>query len=162
MAHFDATNVDEHLDVLRSTPLRLADLVETHERAVLQRRPFEGKWTPGEILGHLVDHEIVTASRIRSIRLSGVARLDSYPQEVWVTGQKHAAADPSTFARRFAQLRELNLEQYETLAEADWGRLVPRSDDEGDDSLLQLVRRHADHDLHQLEQLDRYVQAAVG
>lgn len=162
MSELKSVKLQEHLKVLRSTSARLQELVEPHEVAVLQRRPFAGKWTPCEILGHFVDHEIVTASRIRTTRLSGMAWLDRYPQEAWVAGQNHASGDPPTFARRFAQLRDLNLEQYDVLSDADWTRSVPRRDEEGEYSLLQLVRRHAEHDLHHLAQFKRYVKGATG
>ena len=159
MAETESSEVREHLRVLQATPGQLADLVNAHDDAALRARPFAGKWTPCEILGHLVDHEIVTASRIRTSRLSGRAWLDSYPQEDWVNGQRHSLADPVLFVRSFTFLRQLNLTQYESLTEREWVGEVERSDGQGRYSLAILVKRHADHDLHHLDQVSRYLEA---
>jgi len=45
------------LHVIEQTSFTLADVVRTHSPAVLRARPFAGKWTPNEIIGHLVDGE---------------------------------------------------------------------------------------------------------
>jgi hypothetical protein len=38
-----------------------------HSAEVLRARPFEGKWTPNEIIGHLTDSEWVYGYRLRLI-----------------------------------------------------------------------------------------------
>ena len=43
------------LAVLGETADILAGFVADHEPPVMQTRPFDGKWTPNEIIGHLVD-----------------------------------------------------------------------------------------------------------
>jgi hypothetical protein len=45
------------LEVLAQTAPRLAEAVRTHSATVLRTRPFEGKWTPNEVIGHLADSE---------------------------------------------------------------------------------------------------------
>jgi DinB superfamily len=54
-------------EVLAQTASTLADIVSTHSATVLRTRPFEGKWTPNEIIGHLVDGEWVYGYRLRLI-----------------------------------------------------------------------------------------------
>ena len=55
------------LEVLAQTASTLADLVRKHPATVLRTRPFENKWTPNEIIGHLVDSEWVYGFRLRLI-----------------------------------------------------------------------------------------------
>ena len=55
------------LEVLAQTASTLADTVRKHSAAVLRTRPFEGKWTPNEVIGHLVDGEWVGGYRLRLI-----------------------------------------------------------------------------------------------
>ena len=162
MVDSDTSDVLEHLRVLRATPGELGDLVNVHDDATLRVRPFADKWTPCEILGHFFDHEIVTACRIRTTRLSDEAWLGRYQQDDWVERQGHAQGDPAFFVRSFTFLRRLNLLQYESLTGIDWDCEVERSDGQGRYTPTMLIKRHADHDLHHLDQLRRYLEAARG
>ena len=69
------------LEVLAQTAPALGEIVRTHSAKVLRSRPFEGKWTPNEIIGHLVDGEWTYGYRLasdsfrrRSRRFSGHSR----------------------------------------------------------------------------------------
>ena len=147
--------------VLKQTPSKLMAIVERHSAETLRQRPFEGKWTPNEILGHLVDHEIVSMCRIRTTRMDEVPWLERYDQERWVVAQGHNERDPHEFARRFAELRALNLEQYESLSPDELAR--PKLGSDGSEVTLEhLLRIHAGHDLSHLDQIARYVQAVTG
>ncbi len=149
------------IGVLRSTARRLEDITTAHSAEVLRQRPFAGKWTPNEILGHLVDHEIVSMCRIRTMRFDDVPWLSRYDQERWVQMQGHNDRDPNEFVRRFSELRKLNLEQYESLSPDELARGKPRGD--GDEmALAELMRMHASHDLSHLDQIDRYLESLVG
>ena len=53
------------MEVLSETPARLADIVSHTHADVLKTRPFPGKWTPNEIIGHLSDAEWVFGMRLR-------------------------------------------------------------------------------------------------
>ncbi len=55
------------LEVLAQTASTLADIVGKHSATILRTRPFEGKWTPNEIIGHLTDSEWVDGYRLRLI-----------------------------------------------------------------------------------------------
>ena len=144
--------------VLKQTPTELEAIVQRHTLEVLRQRPFKGKWTPNEILGHLVDHEIVSMCRIRTTRIDEVPWLERYDQERWVEVQGHNEGDPDEFVRRFIELRALNIEQYEAISPDELTRPKLRSD--GPEVTLEyLLRVHAGHDLWHLDQIARYVQA---
>ncbi|MEE8153388.1 MAG: DinB family protein [Phycisphaerales bacterium] len=156
--HFDTLGERDPLDILRHTPDELRRIVEHHSADVLRQRPFEGKWTPNEILGHLADHEIVSMCRIRTMRFDDVPWLSRYDQERWVQMQGHNEREPDELVRRFVELRTLNLEQYESLSPDEMTRANPRSDG-GAMALADLLRVHAGHDLSHLDQIARYLQA---
>ncbi len=150
------------LDTLRRTPEVIAGLTADVPADVLRSRPFAGKWTPNEILGHLVDHEIVTMCRIRVMRMDPTPWLASYDQEQWVATQRHNDRDPAEFLRRFRFLRALNLEQYDALTVEERATTHPRPASPGDTITLEaLIERHAGHDAHHLDQLRRYLAAAA-
>ena len=49
----------DRLDVLSETADALAEIVGSHSVEQMRTRPFEGEWTPNEIIGHLSDTEWV-------------------------------------------------------------------------------------------------------
>src|SRR5260370_7314719 len=55
------------LEVMAQTASSLTDIVRTHSATVLRTGPFEGKWTPNEVIGHLTDSEWVYGYRLRLI-----------------------------------------------------------------------------------------------
>lgn len=148
------------LEVLDETPGVLDAIVRDHPPARLALRPAEGKWCVTEILGHLVDHEIVTASRIRTTRLDATAWLDRYDQERWVRAQRHREGDPAEFARRFRELRALNLEQWRSLSPEELA--APRRRADGSEIRLRdLLERHAGHDGIHRAQIERTLAAVA-
>src|SRR5688572_2800559 len=64
------------LEIIARTPDRIRELVRGHDVAALERRPAEGEWSVAEIIGHLIDDEIVNAFRLR-LTLTG--ERPSYP-----------------------------------------------------------------------------------
>ena len=154
----DVLGERDPLDVLRQTEDDLPRLIDETNLAVLHKRPEEGKWTPTEILGHLVDHEITTACRIRTTRFDKEAWLSSYDQETWVAKQKYNDKDPKQLIQRFKLLRNMNIEQYESLSPEELSRPHQRMGG-GEVTLSYLLKRHAAHDLIHLDQLDRYIKA---
>ena len=52
---------------MSQTASGLAEIVRTNSVTVLRTRPFEGKWTPNQIIGHLADDDWVYGYRLRLI-----------------------------------------------------------------------------------------------
>ena len=55
------------LEVMSETADVLAGIVRDHSPEQLRKRPFEGKWTPNEVIGHLSDTEWVYGYRLRLV-----------------------------------------------------------------------------------------------
>ncbi|MFG0256991.1 MAG: DinB family protein [Phycisphaerales bacterium JB043] len=150
----------EPLDVLSQTPRELTRIITQHDEATLRARPFEGKWTPLEIIGHLIDHEIVSTYRQRIIRFADDPVIQAYNQEGMVTTLRYNEADPPSLLERFERMRAFNLSEYATLTHEELER-VGRHTRRGEVSLAFVLRSHAGHDLHHIDQINRYVQAAL-
>src|SRR5215813_10967418 len=86
---FQLVGEQNPLRVLAQTGDALAEIVRQHPATVLQERPFEGKWTPQEIIGHLGDGEWVYGFRLRLIFCEDAPAITGTAQEMWVTRQKH-------------------------------------------------------------------------
>jgi hypothetical protein len=146
------------LEVLAQTASTLTDLVGKDSAVILRTRPFEGKWTPNEIIGHLTDSEWVYGYRLRLILCEDNPTILGTNQDSWVAALQHNEREPSELLEIFRALRRLNL--------AVWRRTSPASlertgqhNERGPESLGVMLRLLAGHDLSHLDQITRYIQA---
>jgi hypothetical protein len=146
------------LEVLAQTASVLADIAGKHSAAVLRTRPFEGKWTPNEIIGHLTDSEWVYGYRLRLILCEDGPTILGTKQDLWVAALRHNEREPSELVEIFGTLRQLNLAVWKRTSPADLER-TGQHNERGPESLGAMLRLMAGHDLSHLGQIARYVQA---
>jgi hypothetical protein len=146
------------LEVMAQTAPALADIVRTHSVTVLRTRPFEGKWTPNEIIGHLTDSEWVYGYRLKLILSEDNPAILGTHQDSWVTALGHNERDPLELVEIYRTLRHFNL--------AEWRRASPEQlkrtgqhNERGPESLDVMLRLLAGHDLSHLDQITRYIHA---
>jgi hypothetical protein len=147
------------LEVLSQTPGRIAEMIRAYPHRVLRMRPFEGRWTPLEILGHLADAEIVYGYRIRLVLCEPRPTILSMDQELWVSGQKHNQGEPAELLEMFTALRRANLALWRRMTPAELQREGVHSE-RGPESLGLMLRMNAGHDLSHIDQISRYLAAA--
>ena len=146
------------LEVLAQTPDRLTDIVAKHSAAVLRTRPFEGKWSPNEIIGHLTDGEWVYGYRLRLMLCEDNPTILGTNQDSWVASLRHNEHEPSELVEIFRTLRQLNLAAWRQTSPADLER-SGQHNERGQESLGVMLRLVAGHDLSHSDQIARYVQA---
>jgi DinB superfamily len=146
------------LEVMAQTASKLSDIVRKHSPAVLRTRPFAGKWTPNEVIGHLVDSEWVYGYRLRLILSEDNPPILGTRQDSWVERLRHNEREPSELVELFRKLRELNLEQWRRTSSADLER-TGQHNERGPESLGGMLRLLAGHDLSHLDQIARYIEA---
>jgi hypothetical protein len=146
------------LEVLAQTASTLADIVGKHSTAVLRARPYEGKWTPNEIIGHLTDSEWVYGYRLRLILCEDNPTMLGTKQDSWVAALHHNECEPSELVEIFRTLRQLNLAVWRQTSPADLER-AGHHNERGAESLDVMLRLLAGHDLSHLDQITRYIQA---
>ncbi|HST12134.1 MAG TPA: DinB family protein [Terriglobales bacterium] len=155
---FDLVGQRNPLEVLAQTASTLSAIVNKHSATVLRARPFEGKWTPNEIIGHLTDSEWVYGYRLRLILCEDNPTILGTVQDSWVAGLRHNEREPSEHLEIFRTLRLLNLEVWNRMSPADLER-CGQHNERGAESLEVMLRLLAGHDLSHLGQLTRYIQA---
>lgn len=146
------------IEVLGKTPDAMDRFVADNDAATLRARPFPGKWTPLEIIGHLIDAEYLFAYRVRLILCENSPVIQSMDQELWVTGQRYNERDPVELAADFRALRKINVGLWRSMRPEDlkkFGRHAER----GDESLQTMLLMHAGHDLSHIDQITRYLAA---
>src|SRR5205807_10405035 len=71
------------LQLLESSPQKLASLLAGKSKEQLMRRPAPEKWSANEIAAHLSDTEIAVGWRLRQILGTNGIRLQAFDQDAW-------------------------------------------------------------------------------
>lgn len=145
--------------VLAETPQAIEQALIGVGDEFLGRRPYPGKWTPREIVSHFVDAAMNRSIRFRSILTGGHPVLPGYHERELVELRSREESEIAEVIAMFTMIQRSDV------------RLLSRSRDRfgsighhierGDTTLGDLVRLEAGHDLHHLDQLRRYIAAAV-
>jgi len=146
------------LEVMAQTASKLADIVDKHSTTVLRARPFAGKWTANEVIGHLTDSEWVDGYRLRLILCEDDPTILGTQQDSWVAALRHNEREPLELVETFRTLRELNLATWKRTSAEDLKR-AGQHNERGPESLGVMLRLLAGHDLSHLDQIARYIQA---
>jgi hypothetical protein len=155
---FKLLGSQDPLKVLAGTASALAEITSRHSAPVLRTHPFEGKWTPNEIIGHLTDSEWVYGYRLRLIVSEEQPTILGTQQDRWVAAQRHNEREPSELVETFRTLRELNLAAWKRVPTADLER-AGQHNERGPESLDVMLRLLAGHDLSHLNQIAQYIEA---
>ena len=147
------------LEILAQTASTLGDIVSRHSATLLRRRPFEGKWTPNEVIGHLTDSEWVYGYRLRLILGEDAPPILGTKQDLWVAALRHNDREPSELVEIFRTLRHLNLAVWRSTPPEDLQR-IGQHNERGSESLGMMLRLLAGHDVSHLAQITRYIEAA--
>jgi hypothetical protein len=147
------------LEVMARTATKLAEIVREHSASVLRSRPLEGKWTPNEVIGHLVDSEWVYGYRLRLILSEDNPTILGTNQDSWVARLRHNEREPAELVEIFRTLRDFNLAVWRRTSPADLER-TGQHNERGPESLAVMLRLLAGHDLSHLDQIRRYIEAA--
>ena len=142
------------LDVQARTPQELERLVTRASAARLRKRPAPEKWSIAEILAHLADVEIVVGWRIRVILGAPGTPIPVMDQDTWVAAGHYDKRDPHKSIELFRVLREANLALFKTLTPEQWKHHGIHSE-RGVETVEQIVRLYAGHDLNHTRQIDQ-------
>ena len=140
------------LAVQAATATTLDRLIDGVPAAALRKRPAPEKWSVSEIVAHLADGEIVGGFRMRLILGSPGAAIVAYDQDSWVVSGHYDKRDPRKSVEQFRVLREGNLALLESLEPEQWTHYGMHSE-RGRESIEDIVRMFAAHDLNHLQQV---------
>lgn len=80
-------------DELRSRVVAAAEQLEWIPDTAATMRPAAGKWSPKEVIGHLIDSACHNHSRFVRARLEDGLEFPGYEQDAWVTAQDYMSAE---------------------------------------------------------------------
>jgi len=149
------------LRVQRATAAKIARLIRGVPRGRLLRRPAPGKWSVGEILAHLAESELVDGYRIRMILAASGGPIQAFDQNDWARAGKYARRDPRRSLELFRALRDANLALLGTLSGSEWRRFGIH-EERGRETIRDVVRMFAGHDVNHLLQIERMLRPGRG
>ena len=143
-----------------TTPATLRSLVDEAGED-LRTRPAESEWSVIELVGHIVDAELVYAGRYRWILSHDEPPLIGYDQDLWTTRLGHQSADAADLLDLFEAVRRSNLALWKRTAAEDRSRVGQHSE-RGPESYELSFRLIAGHDRVHIEQARRTLEQVRG
>lgn len=140
------------MEVLGATPGVLQALLEGADKARLLRQPANDGWSPGMVLAHLADSEIVYAFRLRQILASSGTPIQGIDQDAWARSLDYASEDPAHSLEDFRVNRTRTVRMLQGLAAGQWECFGVHSE-RGRETVRRVVELLAGHDLAHLRQL---------
>jgi DinB superfamily len=141
------------LAVQAATAKKLEELISRLPASQLRQRPAADKWSASEIVAHLADAEIVIGFRMRVILGAPGVPIAAYDQDSWVTSGHYEKRDPRKSVEQFRVVREGNLALLESLTPEQWKHYGVHSE-RGQETIEQIVRMTAGHDMNHLQQIE--------
>ncbi|HET9940935.1 MAG TPA: DinB family protein [Candidatus Eisenbacteria bacterium] len=140
------------LPLMRVGPAKIARAIQGLRSAQLKKRPAPGKWSIAEILGHLVDTEVVYGYRYRLALSQPGVPIPGYDQATWTVALKHRNRNPARLMAQIATLRKINLDLIESMPRRTWERYGMHSE-RGKETVRRTAELIAGHDLNHLDQI---------
>ena len=154
----------------KDDPARVMELTEPLLRTVLtdaasdlRQRPAPAEWSVLELLGHLVDAEMVMSARFRWTVSQDEPPLVGYDQDRWVARLRHNDDQPDELLAVFSALRAANVRLWRRSSADDRERVAMHAE-RGPESYELMFRMLAGHDrfhLNQMRETLRQVRAAT-
>jgi hypothetical protein len=148
---------DDPAEVAAATPSAVRSLL-SDAGSDLHRRPAAGEWSVLELVGHLVDAEIVMSGRYRWAISQDEPPLLGYDQDLWVARLRHNDARPDELLAVFSALRAANLRLWRQSTADERGRVALHAE-RGPESYGLMFRMLAGHDRFHLNQMRDTVRA---
>ncbi len=153
--HLGRLDPSEIVAILAAIPDEVAEVLGSASDAVLGHKPSATEWSAKEILGHVLETDLLFARRVRMLLTSsGVASLDS-PTPPWKLqeGKGYDDLAAAEILSRLRAVRTTSLELVRSLTPADWARWGTNGG--RSTSLLDLGTWLANHDRGHLAQVRR-------
>lgn len=144
------------LEVLRATVARCRQQVHALTPEQLATPEAPGKWSAAGVLQHLADAEIVWSYRLRRMLSEDRPGLQGWDQDLWADRLGYDEADAEEALAVLAALRRANLRMVSSASPEDLER-TGRDRVRGEETVREMLRLYAGHDLAHRRQLDRIV-----
>jgi hypothetical protein len=149
----DLVGDDDPAVVQESTSATLRELIAAAGDD-LRTRPAPGEWSVIELLGHMVDAEIISSARYRWVIAEDRPPLVPYDQDLWVAALDYNDTNPDELLATFDALRTANLALWRRSTAAQRARdgLHGERGPESFDLMFRLLAGHSRFHINQMRQ----------
>jgi hypothetical protein len=151
----------QDLDAAETSPKQIAAAVSGLPDKILRYKPSPEKWCILEILGHLVDMEIVLAYRMRQMMADKKPVIAPIDQDDWARNLGYMETPPVELVALYGLNRHHNLRLLRRLKVEDLAKSAYHPELKQDMSLAEIVERTARHGPNHLAQIERLKKEAV-
>lgn len=106
--------------------------------------PLDGGWTPRQIIGHLLDSELMFGLRLRTALATPGATVQAFQQESLATDVPYGDLDLDEVLAALVALRRVNVELLRAAPASAWNRSILHPEF-GEQSLEQVVAVFTNH-----------------
>jgi tRNA-binding EMAP/Myf-like protein len=142
------------IEVLASTPARIAELIAGRSPEDLRWSPAPERWSVVQIVTHLSDAEVVGAFRFRMVLAQSGSPLQAFDQDAWAREMKYETRDPHASLALFTALRRALMGLLRGVTEDELDRYGMHAE-RGKETVRALISLYAGHDLNHLGQIER-------
>lgn len=142
------------LEVMEETVPWLRETVEEMDDRTLREPEEPGRWSVMDVVRHLADSELVYRYRMRMIVAQPGSDIPAYDQDAWAEGLDYRGDDPREALDELEVLRAADLRWLRGLSQEERARHGNHAE-RGRESVEEIVRLLAAHDLVHRRQVDR-------
>jgi hypothetical protein len=153
----DLVGEDDPAAVRESTSAALREIIAAAGDR-LRARPADGEWSVLELLGHMLDAEIISSARYRWVIAEQRPPLVPYDQDRWVDALAYNDADPAELLATFDALRAANIALWRRSTAAQRARDGLHGE-RGPESFDLMFRLLAGHSRFHVDQMRRTLDA---
>jgi DinB superfamily len=151
----------KHLEAAEKSPKQIAAAVSGLPDQVLRYKPSPDKWCILEILGHLVDIEIVYAYRIRQMLADEKPLIAPMDQDAWARNLGYMETPAVESVALYGLNRHYNLRLLHRLKPADLEKSAYHPELKGSVTVARMVEMMAGHGPNHLAQIERLKKEAT-
>lgn len=140
------------IPLMKAAPAKFERAVAGLKTRQLLRKPAPGKWSIADILGHLVDTEVVYGYRYRMALAESGMPIQGYDQAMWAKTFAYRRRDAKGMLRKIRLLRAVNLDLVTSVPRGWWKRHGNHSE-RGRETVRRTIELIAGHDLNHLDQI---------
>jgi hypothetical protein len=149
------TEFKKYLEASEKSPKEIAAAVSGLSPQVLRHKPAPDKWCILEILGHLVDIEIVYAYRMRQMLADKMPVIAPMDQDEWAKNLGYLETPAPELVALYGLNRHHNLRLLRRLKIADLEKSAFHPEYQREVTVATLLEKMAGHGASHLEQIER-------
>jgi len=151
----------KHLDAAEKSPKQIAAAVLGLPEKTLRDKPSPDKWCILEILGHLVDIEIVYAHRFRQMLADKKPVIAPMDQDAWAQNLGYMETPAPELVALYGLNRHHNVQLLRRLKPGDLEKTAYHPELKHDVTVADYIEKMATHGANHLQQIERLKKQAT-